>query len=279
MEKKTQSKRLSSQHKESKGAVGIFGDEAKEHDEEVSKLSQVVVKILEKKYKKKLEFRYRKKLLKKEINEALQKIDCDLGKTLYVKGSHIKPDGGIIEVKDDNGNWRVVLVSEAKRQGKDIENVKHGKKVGKNNDEDLMTAGCAIERAYKNISEIANFMLNEIYFPYVIFLDGSNFLTKNFTVMCSDEKSIVLDCTSGKINRIDRLTAANYGMPINQNLCVNKFVKVGENNIMLQAPSFFTQEDGKRWNCRNMLKIMLKMAETSLQMLKNDLSNQLKKAN
>ena len=30
------------------------------------------------------------------------------------------PDGGVIEVKDDN--LRIVLVSEAKHQGKDIEN-------------------------------------------------------------------------------------------------------------------------------------------------------------
>lgn len=274
-----QSKRLTDQHKASKGEVGIFGDEAKEHDKNVSILSQYVVKILEKRYKKKLKFEHWKRLYKKDINEKLQKIDCDLGKTLYVKKSFIMPDGGIIVVKDDNGNWRVVLVSEAKRQGKDIENIKHGKKVGKNDDEDLMTAGCAIERAYKNISEIANFMLNEIYFPYVIFLDGSNFLTKNFTVTNSDEKRIVLDCASGKINRIDRLTAANYGMPINQNLCVNKFVKVGENSIMLQSPSLFTQEDGEKWNCRNMLKIMLNMAETSLQILKNDLYNQLKMSN
>ena len=42
--------------------------------------------------------------------------------------------------------------------------------MGKNNDKDIMEAGNAIERAYKNISEIANFMLDEHYFPYVLFL-------------------------------------------------------------------------------------------------------------
>lgn len=47
--------------------------------------------------------------------------------------SSIKPDGGIIEVKDDNGNWRVVLVTEAKHQGQDIENIQKGKLVGKDN--------------------------------------------------------------------------------------------------------------------------------------------------
>lgn len=69
-------------------------------------------------------------------------------------------------------------VSEAKHQGKDIENISAGKLVGRKHNQDLMTAGNAIERAYKNINEIANFMLSERYFPYVLFLEGSNFLTK-----------------------------------------------------------------------------------------------------
>ena len=59
----------------------------------------------------------------KEINEALQKIDENLGQAIFVSNSSIRPDGGIIEVKDDKGEWRVILVSEAKHQGKDIENI------------------------------------------------------------------------------------------------------------------------------------------------------------
>ena len=55
---------------------------------------------------------------------------------------------------------------------------KAGKLVGVNNDQILMAAGNAIERSHKNIFEIANFMLSEAYFPYVIFLEGSNFLTQ-----------------------------------------------------------------------------------------------------
>lgn len=47
----------------------------------------------------------------------------------------------------------------------------------------------------------------------------------------TNKLKIVLDSASGKINRINRLIVVNYGIPINQNLCVNKFVKVGENNV------------------------------------------------
>ncbi len=164
-------------------------------------------------------FRHRKGIKKEEINEALKKVDPELGQTLFVPNSSIIPDGGIIEVKDDNDNWRVILVSEAKHQGKDIENIKQGKLVGKNNNQDLMAAGNAIERSHKNISEIANFMLSESHCPYVLFLEGSNFLTETISIKRPDGRIVKLEYNSGMLNRLDRLTSANYGMPINTNLC------------------------------------------------------------
>ena len=179
MMKKNQSSRLTSQHKESHGVIGIFGKEAKKHDMSVGQISKIVLAKLEEKYPK-LTFRYRNSIQKSEINKSLQKLDSELGQTLFLKNSSIKPDGGIIEVKDDNNNWRVVLVSEAKFQGKDIENIKNGILVGKNNDQDLMAAGNAIERSHKNISEIANFMLSESHFPYVIFFRRFKFLDQNY---------------------------------------------------------------------------------------------------
>lgn len=100
----------------------------------------------------------------------MQKIDKNLGQTLFASSARIKPDGGIIEVKDDNVKWRVIAISEAKYQGKDIENIKQRKLVGKDNNQILMAAGNAIERAHKNICEIANFMLLELHFPYILFL-------------------------------------------------------------------------------------------------------------
>ena len=278
MAKKNQSVRLTTQHKESKGAIGIFGDEAKYHDMDVSDLSLIAKEFLEKEYTQ-LSFRYRKSVSKKEINETLRTIDPELGQTLFVEDSSIKPDGGIIEVKDDNGNWRVILVSEAKRQGKDIENIKQGKQVGTNNDQDIMNAGNAIERAHKNISEIANFMLKETYFPYVLFLEGSNFLTQDVVVTRPDGRKVTLTYNSGAINRLDRLTAANYGMPINKNLCKNKVVQIGDTSVMLQTASLFTQGDGKRWSVKDEIKIMLDIAKTSLKMLGRDLFNQLTKSN
>lgn len=274
MAKKNQSNRLTTQQKENLGAIGIFGEEAKTHDILVGDVSKKAIEELEKEFPK-LTFRYRTQISKEEINKALQEVDKELGQTLFVSESNIKPDGGLIEVKDDKDNWRVVLVSEAKHQGKDIENIQNGVKVGVNNNQDFMVAGNAIERSHKNISEIANFMLKEAYFPYVLFLEGSNFLTKDIIVTRPNGEKLTIHYNTGSLNRLDRLTAANYGMPINTNLCKNKFVKSNNRMIMLQATSIYTQGDGGHWNEKDMLSIMMDIAKTSLQMLATDLFKQI----
>ncbi|MBF0376539.1 MAG: restriction endonuclease [Desulfamplus sp.] len=277
MAKKNQSERLTNQHKESKGVIGIFGDNAKSHDLTVGEISHYVVKQLEKEFPQ-LSFQYRTSIRKEEINEALKKVDPELGQTLFVANSSIIPDGGIIEVKDDNGNWRVVLVSEAKHQGKDIENIKKGEQVGTGKNQDLMAAGNAIERSHKNISEIANFMLSESHFPYVLFLEGSNFLTETISIKRPDGRIVILEYNSGMLNRLDRLTSANYGMPINTNLCKNKFVKHKDKTIMLQATSIYTQGNGEKWDGKKMFDIMLEISKTSLQILGSEIFKQITKS-
>lgn len=277
MAQKNQSKRLTEQHKGSEGVIGIFGEEAKLHDVVVGEISHIVKKRLEEEFPQ-LSFRYRTSVRKEEINEALRKVDPELGQTLFVENSSIIPDGGIIEVKDDNGDWRIILVSEAKHQGKDIENIRRGILVGKNNDQDLMAAGNAIERSHKNISEIANLMLSESHFPYVLFLEGSNFLTETISITRPDGRVVTLEYNSGMLNRLDRLTSANYGMPINSNLCKNKFVKYKDRTIMLQATSIYTQGNGERWNAEEMFEIMMNISKTSLQVLGSDIFNQITKS-
>jgi type II restriction enzyme len=269
-----QSMRLTNQHKLSQGVVGIFGQEAKLHDLNVAQISMLVAAELQKQYPQ-LNFRYRNSIKKEEINTALQKVDESLGQTLFVSNSSIKPDGGIVEVKDDSGSWRIILVSEAKHQGMDIINIKNGKLVGKGNNQDLMAAGNAIERSHKNISEIANLMLSESHFPYVLFLEGSNFLTETISIVRPDGRSVILEYNSGMLNRLDRLTAANYGMPINTNLCKNKFVAHRDKAIMLQAASIYTQGDGTTMESAKMLEIMVDTAMTSLKVLGSDIFNQI----
>lgn len=274
MKGKQQSDRLTAQQKATEGVIGIFDEEAQEHDKKVSDNSKVVIKILQNEFPK-LTFRYRKSITKSEINNALHEIDEELGQTLFLKSASIIPDGGIIEVKDDSEKWHIVVVSEAKFQGKDIDNIRAGIKVGKNNNQDLMAAGNAIERAHKNVREIANYMLSESYFPYILFLEGSNFLTHSIKIQRPDGSDYILNYDNGTLNRLDRLTAANYGMSINSNLCKNKFVLCNGRTIMLQAASIYTQGDGSHWTNNDMINIMLDIAHTSLSMLGNVLFKQL----
>ncbi len=140
MAKENQSQRLSKQHKESLGVANIFTDEARLHDMGMSSISKLVMQKLGDEFKS-LSFRHRASITKEEINSVLQELDSELGRTLFIQSSKIKPDGGIIEVKDDERNWRVILITEAKYQGKDIENIQKGILVGKDSNQDLMQAG------------------------------------------------------------------------------------------------------------------------------------------
>ncbi len=141
-----------------------------------------------------------------------------------------------------------------------------------------MAAGNAIERYHKNISEIANLMLSESHFPYVLFLEGSNFLTETISIKRPDGRVVTLEYNSGTLNRLDRLTSANYGMPINTNLCKNKFVKHKYKTIMLQATSIYTQGNGEKWDVKKMFDIMLEISKTSLKVLGSEIFNQITKS-
>ncbi len=185
--------------------------------------------------------------------------------TIFVAKASIKPDGGIIEVKDKNGKWRIVLVCEAKHQGKDIENIGKGILVGKNNDQELMVAGNAIERSHKNINEIRNIMIDEKHFPYVLFLQGSNFLTEPITVKRPDGTETILKHDADSLNRIDRLTSSNYSLPINQNSCENISISINGQSVMLQAVSIYTKPT--EWTIDEMLPIMIAVSITSLKII------------
>jgi type II restriction enzyme len=262
--KKNQTERLSKQHIKSQGPKGIFGDSALKHDLSVKDVSKKVFEFLKTEFPN-LEFRYRDFLEKKEINQKLNKVDKRFGVTIFVEKSSIRPDGGIIEVEDKNSNWRIILVTEAKHQGRDIENISQGILVGKNKDQDTMVAGNAIERSHKNINEIRNIMVDEKHFPYVLFLQGSNFMTELISVKRPDGRIVELKHNVGSLNRIDRLTAANYSLPINKNCCKNIFITINGKSVMLQAVSIYTKEIP--WLENEMSTIMIDVAKTSLKII------------
>ena len=261
---KKQTDRLRAEKIRGQGPKEIFGENAQRHDVSVNNISKVAFEKLKYRFPN-LEFRLRDSIEKKEINEKLNSVDSRLGVTIFVAKASIKPDGGIIEVKDKEGKWRIVLVCEAKHQGKDIENIGKGLLVGKNSNQELMVAGNAIERSHKNINEIRNIMIDEKHFPYILFLQGSNFLTEPITVEGPDGTETILKHDTGKLNRIDRLTSANYSLPINQNSCENIFISIDGQFVMLQAVSIYTNPT--EWTIEKMLPIMMEVSRTSLKII------------
>lgn len=261
---KSQANRLRMQHIKSGGGGGTFGKAAKKHDSAVGRATKIVFEHLKTVFPE-FKFRHRSEIEKKEINKALKTVDKRLGKTLFVAEARIKPDGGVIEVQDTAKKWRIVLVAEAKHQGKDVDNLRAGLKVGKNEDQDLMVAGNAIERVHKNIQEIRNMMLHEKHFPYMVFLQGSNFATERLVVRTPDGRKVEILPNAGAMNRIDRVTAASYSMPINTNCCKNIEVALGQSRVLLQAVSIYAR--CAPWKQDEMVKEMLSVTETALDVL------------
>ena len=268
MHSKGQSHRLKIQHELAGGSLGIFGDEAKKHDLSIRVVMNGIMEALQASYPE-LSFRRRPDISKQEINNKLASLDPGLGQVLFIQKASIRPDGGIIEVKDKSDNYRVVLASESKHQGNDVEKIRAGIKQGKNKDKDLMLAGNAIERVHKNIQEFRNYLLDEIHFPYVVFLQGSNFATETFFVDSPDGRKVKISHDAGNLNRIDRVTASSYGMEINRNYCRNVFVELDDNMQMLQAASLYFQSDS--WTAGDMAEILWDIASTSLEILSGEI--------
>lgn len=265
---KGQALRLRIQQELGGGPLTIFGAAAQKHDLAIRDVTAGVLVKLTEEFPS-LEFRQRSSLTKREINEKLQSFDPRLGQALFVRSASIRPDGGITEVMDRHGNWRVVLVGESKHQGNDIENILAGVLQGKNKDQDFMAAGNAIERMHKNVLEIRNYMLNEKHFPYVVFLQGSNFAIESFELVRPDGRVVKIEHDSGMLNRIDRVTASSFSQPINMNYCENVLVEAGENRHMLQTVSLYCKHSP--WKAGEMAELMLEVAKTSLNVIVREL--------
>lgn len=265
---KGQALRLGIQQELGGGPLTIFGAAAQKHDLSIREVTAGVLVKLAEEFPN-LEFQLRTSLSKREINTKLRGFDARLGQALFVESASIRPDGGITEVKDRHGKWRVVLVGESKHQGNDVEKILAGVLQGKNKDQDFMAAGNAIERMHKNVLELRNFMLDEQHFPYVVFLQGSNFATESFDVTRPDGRVVRIVHDSGLLNRIDRLTASSLSREINQNYCENITVRAGDHDHMFQIASLYCK--AHPWEAKEMADRMLKVARTSIRVLAQDL--------
>ena len=242
--------RLRETHTSFGGGKGIFGQEAKTHDKKTRIAAEYVFEILKESFSS-LQFRHRFKIPKSEIKQKLREVNPMFGVTQFVSTSSVKPDGGVIEVKDVNGKWRTILISEAKKQGTNVERIREG--LGK------QAQGNAIERTHKNIAELKNYMINESYFPYVVFMHGSDLTIDTLFVPEPNGDVFQLHPTSIP----DRLTAASYGLPVNTSYCENMFaIRSDGSKIMLQIASLYMRNDP--WTQEEMVDVMIKIAQEAL---------------
>lgn len=147
----------------------------------------------------------------------------------YFDTSAMRPDGGILSIKDKEGKLYPVLIVEVKNQGTNVLRRAEGKP--------LQAKGNAIERLGKNVIGFRTAMMGEGIVPFVCFGDGCDFA----------ESSSILD-------RV--VTIAMFG-PLNQIHLVNE----GEHGRFNRGSFFFREET---WTPEEMEKIMYEIAERSV---------------
>lgn len=147
----------------------------------------------------------------------------------YFESSAMRPDGGILSVKDRDGQLFPVLIVEVKNQGTNDLRAVEGKPP--------QAKGNAIERLGKNVIGFRTAMLGEGILPFVCFGDGCDFA----------ESSSILD-------RV--VTIAMFG-PLNELHVLNE----GEGGRFNRGSFFFRPSP---WSEHEMADIMYEIAQRSL---------------
>ena len=125
----------------------------------------------------------------KEIVEDLRKklpsVDFHYEQTT----SHMRPDGGILCLKDASGESFPILITEVKNQGTNDLRVAEGKP--------RQAQGNAIERLGKNVIGFRTAMSEESIFPFICFGDGCDFAEGS-----SIRDRVVTIAKLGSLNRV-----------------------------------------------------------------------------
>lgn len=145
-----------------------------------------------------------------------------------------KPDGGILFLESENEEWKkVILISEAKRQGTNDKRAEEGLV--------KQAQGNAIERLGKNLSGVRTLMQFEAITPFVVFGWGCDF---------EESQNFVL----GKVSLMNQL------YPLNKTYVYKDY---NENGLAIGSPvSMYFRED--KWNIIEMKPILIDVAKQSI---------------
>lgn len=165
----------------------------------------------------------------KEITRSLEEGDKSIEFHYHKDTSTLKPDGGILFLKSNDGRRFPILISEAKRQGTNDDREKEGLK--------KQAKGNAIERLGKNVIGFRAMCSHEEIFPFVVFGQGVDF----------EEGSSILDRVSviALFNPLNKISVRNEGL---------------KNN--LQRGSFFFRVN--KWTVDEMSEILIKIVTESI---------------
>jgi len=147
----------------------------------------------------------------------------------HFERSAMRPDGGILSLRDAKGALFPILIVEVKNQGTNDLRATEGKPP--------QAKGNAIERLGKNVIGFRAAMLNEGIIPFVCFGDGCDFV----------ESSSILD-------RV--VTIAMFG-PLNEIQVVNQ----GEKGAFNRGSFFFRPQ---AWTADEMAEIMYQIGSRSV---------------
>lgn len=164
-----------------------------------------------------------------DVCARLEELFPEVEFTCFFKSSTMRPDGGILSVKDKGGVLFPILIVEVKNQGTNDLRRQEGKP--------KQAKGNAIERLGKNVIGFRTAMLSEGINPFVCFGYGCDF-----------------HHTSSILDRV--VTIAMFG-PLNQIHLANEGTQ-GQFN----RGSFFFQEES--WSAEAMSDVMWTIAERSV---------------
>lgn len=105
--------------------------------------------------------------LLKDVVEGLREAFPEVDFHYFHDASSMRPDGGILSIKDLSGNTYPILIAEKKNQGTNDLRALEGKP--------RQAKGNAIERLGKNVIGFRTALLKESIFPFVCFGDGCDF--------------------------------------------------------------------------------------------------------
>lgn len=153
-------------------------------------LGRVVLRTMEKLYEEfpSIKLRLDSKWMLTDIVKSLRANFPDVDFDCYHERSHMRPDGGILQLLDTDGILYPILIGERKNQGTNDLRALEGKPP--------QAKGNAIERLGKNVIGFRTAMLMENIFPFVCFGDGCDFAEDSSII-----DRVVTIAMFGKLNR------------------------------------------------------------------------------